>query len=149
MSEKKHYLNFIIAGSRNFNDYLYLEKSCDDVIRDALAKTSQNEIIISIISGKAGGADTLGERYGRKRGYTIINKPAKWDDLSVPGAVIRTNKMGKPYNVIAGFTRNKEMLALVKDNGCLIVFWDGKSHGAKDIIQAAKKDKIQTFIFEF
>ena len=32
--------------------------------------------------------------------------PAKWDDITVPGAVIKYNKWSKPYNVLAGFMRN-------------------------------------------
>lgn len=35
--------------------------------------------------------------------------PPKWDDLDVPGARIKYNKWGKPYNANAGFTRNTDV----------------------------------------
>ena len=35
--------------------------------------------------------------------------PAKWDDLDVPGARIKYNKYGKPYNANAGFARDTDI----------------------------------------
>lgn len=42
---------------------------------------------------------------------TELAFPAKWDDLSAPGAVVRRRSNGAEYNVIAGFTRNQQMLS--------------------------------------
>ena len=35
--------------------------------------------------------------------------PAKWDDLDAPGARIKYNIYGKPYNATAGFIRNTDI----------------------------------------
>lgn len=35
--------------------------------------------------------------------------PARWDDLTALGAVIRLRR-GRPYNMMAGFARNQEMI---------------------------------------
>lgn len=36
--------------------------------------------------------------------------PALWDDIDRPGAVVRTNRYGKKYDVLAGPVRNTRML---------------------------------------
>lgn len=41
---------------------------------------------------------------------TELRFPAKWEDVSVLGAVIRTRSNGEQYNIVAGFTRNQQML---------------------------------------
>lgn len=44
-------------------------------------------------------------------GITEISVAAAWDDLSVPGAVIRQrDEYRQPYNIKAGFDRNQKML---------------------------------------
>ncbi len=54
----------VIAGSRDFNDYTLLSKAVDKHLGD---KVDNAKIII--ISGTAPGADQLGERYAKERGY--------------------------------------------------------------------------------
>ena len=61
----------IIAGGRTFNNYEQLVKDCDAYLID-----SSN----IILSGCAKGADTLGERYAKERGFPIEYYPANWSE---------------------------------------------------------------------
>ena len=57
-------MKVIIAGGRGFNDYETLCKFCDYIIGEPGEE-------IEIVSGKAKGADTLGERYALDRNYKV------------------------------------------------------------------------------
>lgn len=75
---------------------------------------------ITVVCGKARGADTLGERYAEERGYAVHYFPADWDR----------------YGKSAGHIRNEEM---AKNADALVAFWDGKSRGTKDMIKLARQ----------
>jgi len=107
-------MKVIIAGSRNFNNYDKLKKSCDHLL------SNNKDTEIEVISGTAEGADSLGEYYASENGYNLKQFPAEWD------------KYGKG----AGFRRN---VIMAKYSECLIAFWDGKSRGTKHMINTAKK----------
>lgn len=106
----------IIAGGRDFNDYALLERKMDKLlcnIRDD----------IEIICGKARGADTLGEQYGKQRGYRIKYFPADW----------------QTFGKSAGYIRNQQM---AENADALVAFWDGKSRGTKNMIDIALKFEL-------
>jgi hypothetical protein len=115
-------MKIIIAGSRNFNDYNLLKSSCDNLLTQFTN--------IEIVSGTARGADKLGERYARERGYDIKQFPANWD------------KFGKS----AGYIRNDEMAQYAD---MLIAFWDGTSKGTKHMIDLANKRGIKVEIVRY
>lgn len=112
----------IIAGGRDFNDYLTLKKYCDHVLQD------KGEVII--VSGKANGADKLGEQYAKEKNYPIAEFPADW----------------KTYGKSAGFIRNAEM---AKYADALIAFWDGKSKGTKNMIDTAQKENLSIRTYQY
>ena len=68
-------IKVIIAGTRDFDNYELLKQKMDKILA---GKVRNNEEII-IISGTARGADKLGERYAREKGYKIERYPANWD----------------------------------------------------------------------
>ena len=115
----------IIAGSRTFNDYELLVKTCDYYLQNV--KTTMN---IIVVSGKAKGADELGEKYAKERRYKVESHPANWD------------KYGKG----AGYIRNEEM---AKISNALIAFWDGKSRGTNHMINLARKYKLKVVVKDF
>jgi hypothetical protein len=115
-------MKVIIAGGRLFNDYDMLCQSCDGELG---LKTD-----IEIVSGTANGADKLGEKYARERGYGIKQFPANWD------------KFGKS----AGYRRNEEM---AKYADTLIAFWDGKSKGTKHMIDLANRYQLNVKVFMY
>lgn len=114
----------IIAGSRDFSDYGLLQQKCDDLLS---AKRQSREIVI--VSGTARGADQLGERYARERGYKIQRFPADWD------------RDGKA----AGPIRNAKMAA---NADALIAFWDGESRGTKNMIATAGRRGLDVRIIQ-
>jgi len=112
----------IIAGGRKFDDYTLLKSKCDHYL------LKQETVII--VSGKAKGADTLGEQYAQECDFDIKEFPADW------------NKYGKR----AGYLRNQEM-ANYADG--LIAFWNGESKGTKHMIDIAKKGGLKVKIVKY
>jgi hypothetical protein len=133
-------MKLIIAGTRKFDDYEFLKLICDHIIE------VNNLNVTEIISGKASGADRLGERYAFESEIKVTAFPAPWDDIQgKPESEIKVNKQGKKYWKLAGFHRNKQML----DYGDqLIVFWDLKSPGTKHMIDEAEKIKMMTYVVD-
>ena len=66
----------IIAGTRHFNDYGLLREYADKLLEN---KRAAGEKII-ILSGHCYGADLLGERYARERGYPVEVYEAQCSD---------------------------------------------------------------------
>ena len=125
-------IKVIIAGGREFSDYHYLCKIMDNILR---LRTLDE---VTIICGMAKGADLLGLRYAKERGYSWLEFPADWDNLDVTPCFIRYIK-GKPYNALAGNIRNKKMA----DVGThLVAFHDKVSKGTKDMIALANKEGL-------
>ncbi len=100
----------IIAGGRDFSDYQLLVEKCD--------KYLANKTNIEIVSGTAKGADSLGERYAKERGYSLKTFPADW----------------AAFGKRAGYLRNEQMANYAN---ALIAFWDGESRGTKHMIDIA------------
>ena len=108
----------IIAGGRDFNNYAGLSASMDYLLKNVCDE-------IQIICGMARGADRLGERYAKERGYKIRYFPADWDT----------------YGKSAGYRRNVEMAS---NADALVAFWDGVSYGTKHMIDIAKEKGFLT-----
>lgn len=102
----------IIAGSRSLEDYELVKAYAD-------FKLSNIEDEIEIVSGTASGADALGERYAKEKGFRIKRFPAEWDK----------------YGRKAGPMRNR-LMAEYAD--ALLAYWDGKSRGTKNMIELAR-----------
>jgi len=118
-------MRIIIAGSRTFNDY--------DLLKTKIDKFTRKLKTVVVLSGEANGADRLGEKWAKERGWQIERFPAEWE------------KHGRK----AGIVRNLEMLESIGKKGCLIVFWDGVSRGTAHIVEAAKTKGIKTKIVSF
>lgn len=108
----------IIAGSRTATKVSYILKA----ISEAPWKPSV------VVSGRARGADELGEQWAERNSIPVEYYPADW------------NKFGKG----AGFIRNAEM---ANNAEALIVIWDGKSKGTKNMIDFAKIKGLKVFIY--
>ena len=130
----------IVAGGRNFNNHELLVARLNHLLKD------KKEEEIEIISGTADGADVHGEWYAKEKGYKLVQYPAKWDDLTTPGAIIKYRKDGKPYNVKAGPDRN---LLMAQNADAAVIFWDGKSSGSKNMIDTAKRLKLLVRVVKY
>ena len=113
----------IVAGGREFKDYQLLEKTLNDFLQDRKEPTR-------ILCGMAHGADELGLLYAHRHNYELEKHPAKWDI----------------HGKRAGFIRNEEM---ANNADALIAFWDGKSHGTKDMIQRAKEHGLSIRVIRY
>ena len=118
----------IIAGGRNFNDYDYLQRMCDNFIQE-------NGDDITVISGHAKGADQLGERYAKEQGLKLEIFPADWNAYGKKAGPIRNEQMAKR--------------ALEFPNQMLLAFWDGKSRGTANMINTAIGLDISTDIISY
>jgi hypothetical protein len=114
----------IVAGGREFSNYALLRDKLDYALRNRLNEG------VTIVSGAARGADQLGERYAKERGYNIDSHPANWDEF------------GKS----AGYIRNKEM---AQSADALMAFWDGKSRGTKHMIDLAKQHGLKVIVINY
>ena len=100
----------IVAGSRNFNNYILLsEKLC-----------KYKDEIKEIVCGEAKGADTLGKNWAIQHNIPVKSFPADWQQ----------------YGSAAGYIRNHQMGDYADG---LIAFWDGMSSGTKDMIDYMEK----------
>ena len=115
-------MKVIIAGGRDFNDYILLKRKCDELLKDVSD--------IEIVSGAANGADRLGERYAVEKGYPVKQFPADW----------------KQYGNSAGIKRNAEMANYAE---MLIAFWDGKSRGTKNMIDVATTKNFRVEVVKY
>ncbi len=106
----------VVAGCRNYNNYFKLSREIKKFL-----KSIDKDYAIIIVSGGATGADTLGEKFAAKHNLKVERYPAEWNI----------------YGKSAGPRRNSQM-AKISDG--VIVFWDGKSHGTKSMIECAKKE---------
>lgn len=117
-------MNIIIAGCRDFTDYEFLKFSCEQVI------TSLNpQDKVAIVSGCARGADQLGERFAKEKGFEILKYPANWHE----------------HGKAAGPMRNSEM---ANAGHVLIAFPIGESKGTRDMISKARAKNLRVFVFE-
>lgn len=112
-------MKVVIAGSRDITDYGILLKA----IKECLFE------ITEVISGRARGVDTLGEKYAEDCGLKLHLFPADW----------------KKYRNAAGPIRNAQM-AEVAD--AVLCVWDGKSPGTKDMMNQAKKRGLPLYVFK-
>lgn len=135
--KKLKQIRIIIAGSRNFNDYILLNDEVNNIISRIKDKDNKFENYkIEIISGAARGADILGEKYANSSKFDVIKFIPDW------------KKLGKK----AGYIRNSEMAKYAVEDGnygVLIAFWDGKSKGTKHMIDLAKANGLEVHIVRF
>jgi predicted Rossmann fold nucleotide-binding protein DprA/Smf involved in DNA uptake len=111
----------IIAGSREFNNYELLKEVCDKALENRVSEGYK----ITIVSGHAKGADSLGEQYAKERGYDLKIYEAEW----------------KRFGKRAGMLRNKKMAEI---GIALIAFFaeGAESSGTKNMVKIAKEKNL-------
>lgn len=115
--DRKKIMKLIIAGSRHLNP----------TVEDIQEICFYYEITPKeIISGSAQGVDAAGEKYADHCKLPIVRFPADW----------------KKYGKSAGPRRNRTMAA---NADALLLIWDGKSRGSKNMMEEAKKKGIRIY----
>lgn len=120
-------MKVIIAGGRDIADYrLVVEAMLNADLMVGIVPTE-------IVSGKARGVDTLGERWAKEHGCQVMPFPAKWRDRD------------GTYYPKAGCHRNGQMAEYAD---ALVAVWDGQSTGTADMIKKAYKKGLLVWIQE-
>lgn len=109
-------MRLVVAGSRTVTDYAYVAARLDAVCAKITAP-------ITVLSGTARGADSLGEQWAAAHGHAVERYPADWEHLGSA----------------AGIVRNQRMIDTAT-HACF--FWDGKSPGTKHAIGHARNRGI-------
>lgn len=130
-------MKLAIIGGRDFNNYNLLKDTVNNL----------DFIPSMIVSGGARGADSLGKKYAKEMDIKTCIFLADWDDIYAENCKIAYGKYGgKPYNVLAGFNRNK---LIIEKADVVLAFWDGKSAGTKHSICLAIKTKKKVTIIKY
>jgi len=118
----------LIAGGRDFTNYEVLKKTVNEELKD-------NKLPVTLISGAARGADSLGEKWAKEYGHEIVQYKPEWDT----------------YGNSAGPIRNNEMFNFIKDklNKKIIIFWDGQSRGTMYMIKISTIGQIPISIYNY
>jgi len=109
----------IIAGSRDGVRFQDVEKAMEIC----------GWVPTEVVSGKARGVDTMGERWSYERQIPIIDFPADWDE----------------HGKSAGYIRNTEMGDYAE---ALVAIWDGGSRGTMHMINIAKKKGLTVYVHD-
>ena len=120
----------IVSGSRVYNNYEEFKSIMDKYLCPLRLNC---EVII--VEGGAKGADALAVRYAKEENYSYVEFKADWET----------------WGKRAGMMRNAEMLTYtIKycEKCGLIAFPSKDSIGTRGMIAMAKKENIQTRVFE-
>lgn len=125
-------IRVLVTGSREYTDRVrvFAELNAIHAVRH----------IALLIHGAARGADALGHAWADYYDVEPLPFPAKWNDITVPGAVIRQHKLGGKYNILAGKVRNSLMLAEGKPD-LVVAFSTGR--GTADMVKKARAAGVQ------
>ena len=118
----------IVAGSRSITEMAAVEA--------AIAASAFTELVC----GMAPGVDLLGKAWANARGIKVTEFPADWYPHGRDGGLDRG----------AGMQRNLRMGVYVRDRGGggLVAVWDGVSKGTAQMIQFARRMKLQVYVHE-
>lgn len=112
----------IIAGTRHFDDYSFLEKKCDHFL--------QNVENIEIVCGECQGPDLLGKKYAKARGFGVKSFYPDWKEHGKKAGILRNQAMGDYANYA-------------------ILFWDGVSLGTANMVWEASRRFLVTKIIMY
>ena len=80
-------MRIIVAGGRKFDDYDLVRRELDNFLKD------KDKSDIEIISGRAIGADRLGERYAEEHALNCVTFEAQWFKLGKRAGIVRNGQM--------------------------------------------------------
>lgn len=95
-------MRLLVCGGRRFNNMTMMHTGMCEIAR------LYGSIEVGI-HGDADGADRLADAWFTYQGIPVLRFPARWSDITVPGARVRVGRYGA-YNVLAGTWRNQQML---------------------------------------
>jgi hypothetical protein len=102
--------------------------------------------VFVIVHGGATGIDRSFAEACDEHGIEQEAHPDRWEELDVPGAVIRYDKRGRAYNANSGPARNQEMVAAGADMCLAFHRAISASKGPKDCARRAIEAGIPTWL---
>jgi hypothetical protein len=124
-------VKLLIAGSRTLIDLNQVHDYINQGVRQLQLSTQDIQFVLS---GMAPGADRLAISWAKQNGISVLEYPAQWDDLTVPGAEI-AYRYGRPYNRKAGFQRNERM---AQEATHAVILIRNDSAGSKHMLSLVK-----------
>ena len=103
-----------LIGKRTNKRYMF-----GDRIKVEVVSADKDKSEVEIVSGRAVGADRLGERYAEEHDLNCIKFEAKWFELGRRAGIVRNGQMAE--------------YASEDYNGTLFAFWNGMSKGTKNM----------------
>lgn len=131
-------MKIVICGGRKFDDFKLFKLELDEIL--------EGKSGVVLISGGADGADNMAKNYARRYGYEFQEVLADWENVTVPGAIVKTKKDGTQYNKRAGIDRNLKLLAMAD---MIVAFWDGRSKGTGHMVQESKRRNIPLVVVDY
>ncbi len=84
------------------------------------------------------GADYFGEQCSARLGIPVKKFEPDWDDITVPGAIVKYRRDGSAYNAKAGPDRNRDM-AVYTDYVYLLPGGRGTDSMRRETVKAGKE----------
>ena len=122
-------MRIIVAGGRKFDDYNLVCNELDAFIRD--------RDDVEIVSGRALGADRLGEQYAEEHGIPCTKFEAEWFKLGKRAGIVRNGQMAKYASQD------------IYGEGVLFAFWNGSSRGTKNMIEQAVDMGLEVHVVRY
>lgn len=134
-------MRIIVTGDRAWHCY----DLADSILARLIARYGPS---ITIVHGDATGVDRSFAVACGEHDIEQESHPARWEVLDVPGAVIRHDKRGRPYNANAGPIRNAEMVALGAELCIALHRSIESSKGTRDCVARAIEAGIPTYLID-
>ena len=130
-------MRIIIAGGRDFKDYGYLKRKVVETFgvlsEKGYIRYNNGITEITIVSGKAKGADELGEKFTKEFQSEFIKLSLKEIPANGDGLNVEMIKYANKSPIL----------------GVLIAFWNGTSKYTESVIDLANKYNMKTFIYNY
>jgi len=123
------YFKLLVAGPREGISFEVVKDKLDMLLESGELGDKEK---LAIIEGGASGVDRHARNWAIENGIPYNTYEAAWEDLTAVPCVIRVNRRGVKYNVLAGHNRNAVM-GDVCDKG--VIVWDGVSGGTKNMLK--------------
>jgi predicted Rossmann-fold nucleotide-binding protein len=130
-------MRVLVTGGRDYRDAAR--------VAAVLQAVHSKHGISAVIQGGADGADRLCAEWAWDRAIPVATVNADWENITRPGALIKTRRDGTKYDALAGLHRNERMLA-EKNPDCCIAFPGGT--GTAHMLGLMKKSGLPLWVIE-
>lgn len=146
---RKMQIILLVTGSRALKDYALVSQACDTFVCEACLRFAEKVTMRLLKHGDADGVDRLCARWAKANNIETLPFPAKWNVITgLPDDKLRIKyRDSRPYNALAGFNRNQEMI----DSGfdvLLAIRCLGRSEGTDHAVRCVKATKKPIFIYQ-